>query len=64
MCLSPNVIRAIKSRRMRYEQFESHMEEKRYVYGVFLDNPEARKKIRWHRQGWNSNNKTYLQKIG
>jgi hypothetical protein len=41
----PNVIKVIKSRGMRYEQFEAHIEEKN-VYEVFLYNTEARKTIR------------------
>lgn len=38
-CLSPNVIRVVKSRRMIYEQFEAHMEEKKICLWSFSGQP-------------------------
>jgi hypothetical protein len=42
---SPNIIRQIKSRRMRWVRHVAHMGEEREVYGVFLGNPEGKRPL-------------------
>jgi hypothetical protein len=35
---SPNIVRVIKSRRMRWAEYVAHMEERRDVYRVLVGN--------------------------
>jgi hypothetical protein len=37
---SPNIVRVIKSKRMRWAGHVAHMEEKKGVYRVFVGKPE------------------------
>ena len=39
---SPNIIRVIKSRRMRWTEHIAHMEERRGVYRVLVGKPEGK----------------------
>ena len=42
---SPNIVRVIKSRRMRWAGHVSHMGERRVVYRVFVRNPEGKRPV-------------------
>ena len=42
MCLSPNIVRVIKSRRMRWAGHVARMGEERGVYRVLLGKPEGK----------------------
>jgi hypothetical protein len=42
---SPNIIRQIKSRRMRWVEHVAHMGEERNVYRVLMVNPEAKRPL-------------------
>jgi hypothetical protein len=56
--LSPNIIRQIKSRKMRWVGKVAHMEEEREVYKVLVGKPEARRPL-WKPDapmgGWDQN---------
>jgi hypothetical protein len=49
---SPNIIRVIKSRRMRWAGLEGHMEERRGSYRVLLWKPEGKKPLVRPRHKW------------
>jgi hypothetical protein len=40
LCSSPNIIRVIESRRMRWEGHVSRMGERRYAYRILVEKPE------------------------
>jgi hypothetical protein len=42
---SPNIIRQIKSRRMRWEGHVAHMEEERKVHRVLVGKPEGKRPL-------------------
>jgi hypothetical protein len=60
---SHNVVRVIKSRRMRWTGHVARMGEGRSVYGVFVGKPEGRPFGRPRRR-WEDNIKTNLQEVG
>jgi hypothetical protein len=45
LCSSPNIIRLIKSRRMRWAGHVAHMEERRDAYKVFVGKPEIKRPL-------------------
>jgi hypothetical protein len=49
---SPNIIRQIKSRRMRWAGHVAHMGEERNVYKVLLRKPEGKRSIERPRHRW------------
>jgi len=49
---SPNIVRVIKSRRMRWAGHVARMGEEREVYGVLLEKPEGRRPLRSPRRRW------------
>jgi len=61
---SPNIVRLIKWRRMRWAGHVAHMGEERGVYRFFLGKPEGRRPQGrpWHR--WLDNIRMYLQEVG
>jgi hypothetical protein len=42
---SPNIIRTIKSRRMRWAGYVAHMGEKRNAYRILVGKPEGRRPL-------------------
>jgi hypothetical protein len=42
---SPNIIRQIKSRRMRWAGYVARMEEERNVYSVLMGKPEGKRPL-------------------
>jgi hypothetical protein len=42
---SPNIIRTIKSRRIRWERHVARMGEKRNAYRIMVGNPEGKRLI-------------------
>ena len=42
---SPNIVRVIKSRRMRWEGHVAHMGERRGVYRVLVGKPDGKKPL-------------------
>jgi hypothetical protein len=49
---SPNIIRQIKSRRMRWVGHVAHMEEERNVYQVLMEKPEGKRPLGRPRNRW------------
>jgi hypothetical protein len=61
---SPNIIRAIKSRRMRWAGHVARMGERRVVYGVLVGKPEGKRPLGRPRRRWENNIKIDLQEVG
>ena len=61
---SPNIVRAIKSRRMRWARHVSCMGESRGVYRVLVGKPEGKKPLGRPRLRWEDNIKMDLQEAG
>jgi len=61
---SPNIVRVIKSRRMRRAGHVAHMGEERGVYRVLLGKPEGRRPLGRPRRRWVDNIRLGLQDVG
>ena len=61
---SPNIVRVIKSRRMRWVGHVACMGEKRCIYRVLVGNPDGKKPFGRPRHRWEDNNKMDLQEVG
>jgi len=61
---SPNIVRVIKSRRMRCAGHEARMEEERGVYMVLVGKTEGRRPLWRSRRRWVSNIRMDLQEVG
>jgi len=64
LCSSPNIVRVIKSRRMRWVGHVACMGEGREVYGVLLGKPEGRIPLVRPRRRWVDNIRMDLQEVG
>jgi len=58
---SPNIVRAVKSRRMRWAGHVARIDEERGVYRVFLGKPEGMGPLGRPRRRWFDNTRTDLQ---
>jgi hypothetical protein len=58
---SPNIIRKMKSRRMRWVGHVAHMAEKKNVYKILIGKPEGKRPLRRHRCRWEENIKKDLK---
>jgi len=61
---SPNIVRVIKSRRMRWAGHVERMGEERGVYGVLMGRPEGKRPLGRRRRKWVDNIRTDLQEVG
>jgi hypothetical protein len=61
---SPNVVRVIKSRRMRWAGHVARMEEGRGAYRVFVGRPEGKRPVGRPGHRWEDNIKLDLGEIG
>jgi hypothetical protein len=61
---SPNIIRAIKSRRMRCAGHVARMGGKRGAYRILVGRPEGRRPLGRPRRRWEDNIKMDLQDMG
>ena len=61
---SPNIVRLIKSRRMRWAGHVARMGEWRGVYRVLVGEPEGKRPLGRPRRGWEDNIKMDLQEVG
>jgi hypothetical protein len=61
---SPDIIRQIKSRRMRWEEHVARMGEGRNVYRVLVGNPEGKRPLERPRRRWEDGIKRDLREIG
>jgi hypothetical protein len=61
---SPNIIRVIKSRRMRGAGHAARMGERRNAYRILVRKPEGKRPLGRPRRRWLDNIKMDLRKIG
>jgi hypothetical protein len=61
---SLNIVRVIKSRRMRWAGHVAHMREGRGVYRVLVGRPEGKRPLGRPRRRWEDNIKMDLREIG
>ena len=61
---SPNIVRVIKSRRMRWAGHVARMGEERGVYRVLVGKPGGRRPLGRPRRTWVNNIRTDLQEVG
>ena len=59
-----NIVRVVKSRRMRWVGHVARMGEDRVVYRVLVGKPERKKLLRRPRRRWEDNIKMDLQEVG
>ena len=60
---SPNIVRVIKSRRMRWVGHVARMEERRGVYRVLVGKPEAKSPLGRPRRRWQDNIRRIFRKL-
>jgi len=61
---SPNIVRVIKSRRMRWVGHVARMGEERAVYRVLVGKPEGKRPLARPRRIWVDNIRMDLQEVG
>jgi hypothetical protein len=61
---SLNIVRVIKSRRLRWAGHVAHMGEGKGVYRVSVGRPEGKRSLGRHRHRWEDNIKLDLREIG
>jgi hypothetical protein len=61
---SPNIVRVIKLRIMRWAGHVARMGEGRGVYRVLVGKPEGKRTLGRPRRRWENNIKMYLQEVG
>jgi hypothetical protein len=61
---SPNIVRVIKLRRMRWAGHVARMGEERGVYGVLVGKPEGKRPLGRPRRRWVDNIRLDLQEVG
>ena len=61
---SPNIVRVIKSRRMRCAGSVARMAQRRGVYRVLMGKSEGNRQLRIPRRRWEDNIKMDLQEVG
>jgi len=60
----PNVVRVVKSRRMRWAGHAARMWEGRGVHRILVGKPEGKRPMGRPRRRWEDNIKTDLQEVG
>jgi hypothetical protein len=61
---SPNIVRLIKSRRIRWAGHVERMGEMRVVQRILVGKPEGRRPLGRPRSRWEDNSKMNLQEVG
>jgi hypothetical protein len=61
---SPNIIRQLNSRRMRWAGHVAHMEKERKVYKILVAKPEGKRPLGRSRHRWENGIRTDLKEIG
>jgi hypothetical protein len=60
----PNIVRVVKSRRMRWAGHEARMGEGRGVHRVLVGKPEGKRPVGRRRHRWEDNIRMDLQEVG
>jgi hypothetical protein len=60
----PNIVRVVKSRRMRWAGHVARMEEDRGVHRLLVGKPEGKRLLGRPRRRWEDNIKMDLQEVG
>ena len=60
----PNIVRVVKSRRMRWEGHVARMGEERGVHRVLVGKPEGKRPLGRLRPRWENNIKMDLEEVG
>ena len=60
----PNIVRVVKSRRMRWAGHVAHMGEGRGMHRVLVGKPEGKRPLGRPRRRWKDNIKMDLQEVG
>ena len=60
----PNIIRSLKSRRLRWAGHIARMEQSRNAYRVLVGKPEGKRLLGRPRRRWEDNIKIYLREVG
>ena len=60
----PNIVRVVKSRRMRWAGHVARMGEERVVQRVLVGKPEGKRPLGRPRRSWEDNIKMDLQEVG
>jgi hypothetical protein len=61
---SLNIVRVMKSRRMRWTGHVANIGERKYAYRILVGRPEGRRPLGKHRGRWEKNIKMDLQEVG
>ena len=61
---SPNIVRVIRSRRIRWAVHVARMAERRVIYIVLVGKPKVNRPLGIPRHGWENNIKMDLQEVG
>jgi len=61
---SPNIVRVITSRRMRWAEHVARIGERRRAYRVLVEKPAAKRSLARSKCRWEDNIKIYLQEVG
>jgi hypothetical protein len=61
---SPNIIRQIKSRKLRWEEHVARMGEDRNVYKVLMGKPEGKRPLERPRRRWEDGIRMDLKETG
>ena len=64
MCRSPNIVRVIKSRRLRWAGHVSRMEEGRSAFKILTGKPTGKRPLGRPRRRWENNIRMNLEDIG
>jgi len=60
----PNIVRVVKSRRIRWEVYVARMGEKRGLYKVMVGKPKGKRPLGRPRHRWEDNINMDLQEVG
>ena len=64
MCRSPNIVRVIKTRRLRWTGHVGRMEESRSAFNILTGKPAGKRPLWRPRRRWEDNIRMDLKEIG